>query len=396
MNDAELQSKQQVLKMADELKASAAKAGITTDTYIYNKLTKAGVSHEDAAAWVVAARQSNADPSVIVPTLNSFLLKQQVETNLIDYLAYLPVRVEFQTVQNGQYQIVYQYNSETGSLRGNEAITLDTWNPDLQYPYAEVWKCNKAISKFIKVLSLSLNDVAKTPELFYAMMLDVAYKLLQPIKRTLYKLSLQIIANPLGDFTKQAVDTTIDVSTVPPDITIDAKNGLPDLAVQLNNLAATYRQPGLNILTGKYRPNGFPADAPFEYNPSRGEVVAVFPKELINDYKINLQAGSFNIGEVMIPMNVSMVDYKATFEDYGGVKGLLHDSEKGEYDIFIMQEGAFGGMTWYTGSKQVTLPMLYDIQSQFVSVGVYFNKHYLYQKVRIKLTKPAINGGGKA
>lgn len=366
----------------------ANKNNVSTQVVVEKLLQKAGASQELLDTYNnLMATPGSTTPSDIFNKFSIFLVTQRVQRNIPDLLKALPIPMEFNPVTNGVLADEYTTYGVADFKSGYDDVTISDWSGDKVEDYARaIFRTTKEIHKSWNIYNDILNDIGKTPEIFWAIINDIAYYVEVPLKKMLYKFALQTTINPrFNPEATKDIPATMDLSKVEPDLTIKATD-YKDFAYQLKNLLIELQYPSEKTF-GSWKPDGLKNG--LLYSPEYPRTV-IFPKEFDNQYQIRVEAGAFNLGKVSISKelaDIKVVDYGKTWEEFGGITGLQHTASENsaKFDLIVYQNGYVEGMLHYQASTMTPTTKLYSVGHWYSRIGKANKYTKLFKFIRVEL-----------
>ncbi len=305
----------------------------------------------DAADAPIA---SDLPLSEIITSLPVRVVDQMVRKALVKYK--LMSLVNLTTVTNGIKQELYSDYRDADNTSGYSDVEVADYNMGIEQKFTETYPARIDIHKGYDILDTMLNDVTVTFGLFAAYINDFDIAISRPIAKRMY----QRFVGFLGETTNFDEVITFSDQT-------DAKIKAKEIHNYLIGIQTASRD---NL---KVMPNG--ATRPLEYEQKLEETTLIFNAKYAVDYRYDVTANTFNIGEITLGVKKIMVlDFNkiATYIDDATLK-----AEFKKHQVLVYTDGVYQEIQHYDGTKIVDTPKLKKVLHKYLRVGNYRLKNKL-------------------
>lgn len=288
--------------------------------------------------------------SQILTNLPIRIVDQVIANVLVDYPLMNTVQKEL--VTNGIKQIFYKDYRDVNDTSAFSDVVIGDYNQGTEPTFTETYKVDTEIHKGFDILSSLLNDVTVTVGLFVALIKDFTIAIARPFAKKMYARLVTFL------------DKTASYDKIITFTGADAKDKAKEVYEEIVSLST----PSRDNLTKK--PNG--SAKALEYSLKSGNANLILNKKYSADYKYDLSANTFQLGEITIPVkSITVIDFDKVAQYSENLPAT--DVLKG-LEVILMEDGVYQEMLHYQGTKQVATPKLKDVFHKYVRIGNYRRK----------------------
>lgn len=296
------------------------------------------------------APASDLPASQILTNLPIRIVEQMIANILVTYP--LMNMAQREVVTNGIKDLFYKDYRDVNNTSGYADVVIGDYNQGVEPTFQETYKVDTEIHKGYDILSSVLNDVTVTVGLFVSLIKDFTMAIARPFAKKMYQRFITFL------------DTTDSYDEVVTFSANDAKTKAKEVYSKIIELQTVSRE---NL---KKKPDG--SAIALEYNLSTANAHLVINKKYATDYKYDLSAGTFQLGEIVLPVKtIAVLDfdrlsgYSETNPASNVLKGL---------DLILVEDGVYQEMIHYSATKQVNTPKLKEVFHRYDRLGNYRRK----------------------
>lgn len=293
---------------------------------------------------------SDLPASKILTNLPLRIVEQMIANVLVSYP--LMNMVQKEMVTNGIKDIFYKDYRDVDNKSGFADVEIDDYNQGVEPTFKETYMVNTEIHKGYDIISSLLNDVTVTVGYFVALIKDFTMAVARPFAKKMYQRFITFLDT--ADSYDEVVTFTAN----------DAKTKAKEVYNKLIELGTVSRS---NL---KKKPDG--SAVALEYNLNTSNAHLVINKKYATDYKYDLAAGTFQLGEITLPVkSITVLDFDRLNEytESNPVTNTL----KG-LDLILVEDGVYQEMIHYSANKQVNTTKLKEVFHRYDRIGNYRRK----------------------
>lgn len=310
---------------------------------VYTKMTRAGTGtpSPDIFASDLPVSEIFTDHSIRI-----------IEQSLISMSQSFPLTdlINFEMVSNGVKELFYHDYGSTDNEKGYTDVKMEDFNGGGYQTGKVQYKVTKDLHAKFKTLNAVLNDITLSPGLFVSLVNHIESGIAIPFQETYYKEHI----------------TFLDTAA-----SYDKEESFPnaaspkDKAKQLFEYLVTLETPSRSHL--KYKPVGFSRNIRKKINTS--DLVMLVNKKYAGDYKYELAAGTYQLGEIQLPVGeIRTVDFETIDADIltGTTTGFFKEKE-----VILIEKGVYNIIQHYSAQTHTKTPKLFSITHRYDRYGAY-------------------------
>lgn len=293
---------------------------------------------------------SDLPASKIITSLPVRVVEQMVNSILTDEYELMKY-VSQEEVRNGILQIFYGDFRDADEVSGFANVSIDDYNQGHEPIFSETYQVDVEIHKGMDILSSMLNDTAITIGTYVALVQDVVRGIARPFAKRIYQEVINFLdsdASATGNYDEVVEFTGADTK---------AK------AKEFHKFLISKNTTSRTNLTKK--PSG--STKALEHKVKATNLAIIINADFATDYKYDLTANTFQLGEIKLPVkSIEVLDF-AKLAEYAKTPAT---SKLKDMEIIGIEDGVIKLFKHYSGTKIVDTPKLKSVIHRYDRFGL--------------------------
>lgn len=286
--------------------------------------------------------------SEIITNLPLRVIEQEIISQVEDYPLAQLIPTEF--VRNGIKDVFYNDFNDADVESGFGDVVIGDFNPASSPVFKDTFKVDKELHKGFPIMDALLNDIMLNPSGFVALINSVVWNMSKPISNRIYKEFITYLENDANADEKVAITGT------------DAKTKAKELHLKLISLGQTSRGHLKAQFNGKKLEHRLPST----------RATLILNSKYATDYKYDLTAMTFQLGEITIPVKQILV---VDFEELKEYSADVANSKLADIEYVIWEDKNFNMIFHYQATKVMNTTRMKSVVHTYMRYGVFKRKN---------------------